>query len=96
MRKYEYKGESKSLREWGITVGIEYATLYARLTKHGNIDKALETPKKRYTREGVCQLGGRWKAYISREGKQTYLGVFDTEAEARAARAKAEEENKLV
>lgn len=39
---------------------------------------------------GVVRCGGRWKARIGWNGVDLYLGVFESEAEARAARTAAE------
>lgn len=39
---------------------------------------------------GVCKRGNIWRAYISRNGKQYYLGVYKTKQEAISARRAGE------
>jgi hypothetical protein len=45
-------------------------------------------------RHGLClQRGGKYEVYIGRDGKEVYLGVFDTIEEAIAARRAARRES---
>jgi len=39
-----YKGETATLRQWAMRVGIKYQTLYGRLVRGWSIEKAFETP----------------------------------------------------
>jgi len=51
-RKYQYKGEFKTLREWSAKTGISYQSLYNRLfTYNWPIEKALTRPTKVYKRK---------------------------------------------
>ena len=47
-RYIEYKGERKTIRQWADETGINYQTLYSRITtKKWSIEKALTTPIKK-------------------------------------------------
>jgi hypothetical protein len=44
-RYLEYNGETKTIAEWSDELGINYNTLYSRITTKGwSIEKALTTP----------------------------------------------------
>lgn len=53
--------------------------------------RVVDRTENNLNREGVgCRINkGKWEAYVHRKGKRKYLGRFDTEAEARHARALA-------
>ena len=44
-----------------------------------------QNAKNRSVGKGYRQKGKRWEAYIQSNGKQIYLGMFDTEAQAEEA-----------
>lgn len=51
-RKYNYKGDYKTLREWAAKTGISYSTLYNRLFAYNwSLEQALTRPLKIYKRK---------------------------------------------
>lgn len=43
-----YQGVTKTLREWAMTLDIDYYTLWIRLKRGWTVDQVLGTPKKLY------------------------------------------------
>jgi hypothetical protein len=46
-KRYTYRGETKTLKEWSDSEGIEYRFLKSRLARGWTIEKALTEPKRR-------------------------------------------------
>lgn len=46
-KKYEYKGQMKSLKEWGEEYGVPEYVLRERIHRGSSLEKALTTPAKR-------------------------------------------------
>lgn len=60
------------------------------------IDPAAKAERKRRRPVGVARYGARWQAYYRDPYTQKFLGVFDTEEQAAAARAAYDRGDDLV
>lgn len=79
-KKY-YLGRYVSLQE----------AIAARRAAERALARGREPESERTTQTGVCHLKSSWTAHIRHQGKRYYLGSFNTQEEAMAARMAAEE-----
>ena len=91
-----YGGVTKTVSEWGESLGSDVNLVNSRLRYGWDVDRALTTPPKRSSKKGVIWESSkrRWRAYLTYNKKRVLYRLFVTEEEAIAARINAEKQYK--